>query len=144
VSDVTVRTHKKEQALWKSAGIAPGGHWYLSAGSGMAEALRMAAERRAYTLTDRGTYLALSRTLPLQVVFEGGPALRNSYAVICVNPQRHPGVNIAGARQFAAFLLLPETRKFVGAFGKVGFGQPLFHVYPTNTPQARCYAAGGA
>jgi tungstate transport system substrate-binding protein len=130
-------TYKKEQALWKSAGISPGGRSYLSAGSGMAEALRMAAERQAYTLSDRGTYLALSRTLPLQVVFEGGQALRNPYAVICGNPQRHFGVNIAGARQFAAFLLLPETQQFIDSFGKTRFGQSLFHTYPAPPHPSR-------
>lgn len=122
-------THKKELSLWQRAGIQPAGNWYLSAGAGMAAVLRMAAERGAYTLSDRGTYLALSRMLRLQVLFQGDPVLRNPYAVMCVNPRRHPAVNIAGARQFAAFLLLPETQRFVAAFGKDRFGQSLFHPY---------------
>src|SRR5207247_2204741 len=83
-------TQKKELALWRSAGITPAGSWYLSAGAGMAEDLRMAAERRAYTLSDRGTYLALARSLRLAILFQGDPSLRNPYAVICVNPRRHP------------------------------------------------------
>jgi tungstate transport system substrate-binding protein len=126
-------THKKEQALWKAAGITPSGSWYLSAGSGMAAVLRMASERRAYTLTDRGTYLALRRTLQLQVAFEGGAALRNPYAVIVVSPRRHPRVNSTGARRFAAFLLRPATRKLVASFGKERFGQALFSPFPLTS-----------
>lgn len=123
-------THKKEQALWKAAGITPTGSWYLSAGSGMAAVLRMASERSAYTLTDRGTYLALRRTRQLQVMFEGGAELRNPYAVIVVNPRRHPRVNSTGARRFAAFLLRPKTQQLVARFGKDRFGQALFSPFP--------------
>lgn len=122
-------THQKEQALWKLAGREPEGKWYLSAGAGMAEALRMASEKRAYTLADRGTFLALSRTLKLRVLYEGSPDLRNPYTVIVVNPGKHPGVNAVGARRLAAFLLQPETRRLIGEFGESRFGQPLFHTW---------------
>jgi tungstate transport system substrate-binding protein len=132
-------THKKEQALWKKAGVTPSGGWYRSAGAGMAEALRMGSELGAYTLTDRGTYLALSRTLRLSVVFQGGTALQNPYAVIVVNPRRHPGVNVAGARRFVQFLLQPGTLRWIGAFGKDRFGQALFHPYalPSSSTRSR-------
>lgn len=122
-------THKKEQALWKEAGLTPQGKWYVSAGAGMAEALRMASEREAYTLSDRGTYLALSRTLRLKVLFQGGESLRNPYAVITVSPTRHPTVNAAAARRFEAFLLSPDTRRLVASFGKEKYGMPLFRLF---------------
>jgi tungstate transport system substrate-binding protein len=127
-------THKKEQALWKEAGVTPSGGWYRSAGAGMAEALRMGSELGAYTLSDRGTYLALARTLHLSVLFEGGAALQNPYAVIVVNPRQHPGVNVAGARRFAAYLLRPATMRWISTFGKDRYGQPLFH--PFSLPDA--------
>jgi ABC-type tungstate transport system permease subunit len=127
-------THKKEQALWKTAGIQPKGTWYLSAGAGQAESLRMASERGAYALTDRGSYLALARTLRLQVMFQADPALRNPYALILVNPAKHPAVNAAGARQFSRFLLEPATQRQISAFGRERFGPPLFRVYG---PRAR-------
>jgi tungstate transport system substrate-binding protein len=130
-------THKKERALWRVAGITPTGPWYLSAGAGMAEALRMASERRAYTLSDRGTYLALRKTLDLQVLYQRDAALQNPYAVITVSPQRHPGVNAEGARRFSAFLLAPATQRFVASYGKGRFGQPLFHIWPSRTDIAR-------
>jgi tungstate transport system substrate-binding protein len=92
----------------------------------------MASERGAYALTDRGSYLALSRTLRLQILFQGGAALRNPYSVIVVNPARHRGVNVAGARQLSAFLLERETQRQIAAFGRDRFKQPLFHVFPVR------------
>src|SRR5262249_13848170 len=97
-------THKKEQALWRAADLTPQGAWYLSAGAGQPACLRMASERSAYTLSDRGSFLALARTLRLRILYQGGAELRNPYAVIVVTPQRPPNVNVAGARRFAAFL----------------------------------------
>jgi tungstate transport system substrate-binding protein len=125
-------THKKEQALWRTAGVNPAGRWYLSAGAGMAEALRMASERQAYTLSDRGTYLSLRNTLELQILHAGDAALQNPYAVITVSPRRHPHVNTAGARRFAAFLLTPATQRLVARYGKERYGEPLFHVWPAR------------
>lgn len=38
-------THQKEINIWKSAGVEPDGQWYIRAGAGMAQALRMAHEK---------------------------------------------------------------------------------------------------
>ena len=61
-------THMKEKKIWNAAGIEPQGEWYVRAGSGMAEALRMASEKRAYTLSDRGTFLAQRERLDLTIL----------------------------------------------------------------------------
>ena len=54
-------THAKEKKLWKAAGISPDGQkWYQQTGLGMGETLNVAAEKKGYTLADRGTYLALT------------------------------------------------------------------------------------
>ena len=67
-------THKKEHSLWHGAGIEPSGSWYLSAGQGMGACLTMANEKRAYVLSDRGTYLAYGEKINLEVLVEGdGP-----------------------------------------------------------------------
>src|SRR5262249_11726661 len=58
-------THKKELAVWREARTEPGGAWYVRAGAGMAQVLRMADQKRAYTLTDRGTFLAQRKGLDL-------------------------------------------------------------------------------
>ncbi|HUG93014.1 MAG TPA: substrate-binding domain-containing protein [Planctomycetaceae bacterium] len=121
-------THLKEQQIWSEAAVEHGGDWYLSAGTGMAEALRLASHKRAYTLSDRGTWLSQRARLELAVLVEGDALLRNPYAVIVVNPARHPQVHAGAARRFAEFLLSPPARKIIREFGVREFGEPLFFV----------------
>ena len=87
-------THKKEMALWALAGISPAGEHYLAVGQGMGAVLQIANDKLAYTLCDRGTYLAYSDKIELQVVFEQDPALFNPYHVILVSPEKHPHTRI--------------------------------------------------
>lgn len=119
-------THQKERALWKQAAVEPAGAWYISAGSGMGAVLRMANEKQAYTLTDRGTYLAQRRQLDLALLHAGDAALRNPYSVITVSSAKHPHVQRAAAQRFAQFLVSPAAQKAIGEFGVAKFGQPLF------------------
>jgi len=120
-------THAREQELWKQAGIDPAGKaWYVATGQGMGETARVASEKRATTLADRGTFLALRKTLALAVLVEGSPELRNSYRVIVVSPEKHPKARAAEARRFAEWLVSADTQKAIGAFGVAKFGQPLF------------------
>jgi tungstate transport system substrate-binding protein len=120
-------THAKEKAIWKAAGIAPDGQiWYQQTGLGMGETLNVASEKQAYTLADRGTYLALARRLDLVILVEGDRDLLNIYHVIEVNPARWPKVNAGGARAFAGFMVSPETQAVIRAFGVDKFGSPLF------------------
>jgi tungstate transport system substrate-binding protein len=130
-------THKKEQELWRAAGVEPAGKWYLRSGSGMAEALRMASERSAYTLSDRATFLAQRSSLMLVTLLEGDRALFNPYGVIAVNPRRVPGVNYAGAQRFIHFLMAPAAQRLIADFGRARYGQPLFHTYPQRLQDAR-------
>lgn len=119
-------THQKEKEIWRQTGIEPKGDWYIRAGAGMGQVLRMANEKRAYTLTDRGTYLAQRQGLDLTILSEGDPVLVNRYSVIVVSPEKHPRVHSQAARQFAEFLLSPETQKAIADFGIERYGQPLF------------------
>ncbi len=119
-------THAKERAVWRQAGISPEGDWYIRAGAGMGHVLRLANEKRAYTLSDRGTFLALRKGLDLAILAEGDPLLVNQYSVIVVNPAKHPHVQRQAAQQFADFLLSPETQKTIATFGADRYGQPLF------------------
>jgi len=121
-------THKKEKKLWGGAGADPGGKtWYLETGTGMGQTLQVASEKGAYTLTDRGTYLALKGTLHLDILVEGDPGLFNVYHVIEVNPQKLPLVNADGARAFADFILSPEAQDVIRTFGTEKYGTPLFY-----------------
>jgi len=120
-------THAQELKLWKAAGVAfEGQAWYQQTGQGMGQTLAIAAEKRAYTLSDRGTYLALQKKLGLAILHEGDPSLRNVYHVIEVNPARFPKVNATGARAFADFLVSKDVQARIKEFGIATFGSPLF------------------
>ena len=120
-------THAMELKLWKAAGVPfEGQAWYQQTGQGMGQTLAIAAEKRAYTLSDRGTYLALQKKLGLAILHEGDPSLRNVYHVIEVNPARFPKVNAAGARAFADFLVSKDVQARIKEFGIATFGSPLF------------------
>jgi tungstate transport system substrate-binding protein len=119
-------THLLELDLWRQAGVEPKGPWYLEVGQGMGATLRIASQKGAYTLSDRGTYLAQGSTLDLAVVFEGAPQLLNIYHVMLPNPDSFPQVNVQGGRAFADFLVSPETQEVIARFGTARFGQPLF------------------
>ena len=117
-------THILEQALWKQAGVTPAAPWYIESGQGMGATLGIADDRRAYTLTDRATYLAFSKRVALKPLVEGDTALFNVYSVMEVNSG--PRVNAAGGKAFADFMLAPATQAVIKTFGVEKFGQPLF------------------
>ena len=120
-------TDAKEKTLWKAAGIAPQGQkWYQETGLGMGATLNVAAEKKAYTLADRGTYLSLKKTLGMDILNEGDKSLLNVYHVIEVNPAKFPKVNAEGAKAFSAFMVAKETQAFISTFGVAKFGGPLF------------------
>jgi tungstate transport system substrate-binding protein len=118
-------THSRERSLLAAAGVKPPWPGYVESGQGMGPTLLMAGERRAYTLTDRGTFASMSKRLPLAVVVEGDPALRNPYGVLLVDPAKVSGVNVTGARTLLEYLASPEGQARIGAF-RVG-GEQIFH-----------------
>ena len=130
-------THRKELEIWHEAGIDPGGAWHLDAGAGMAEVLRMADQKRAYTLADRGTFLSHRGNLDLRVALEPDSLLANPYSVILVSPTRHPHVNHEAARKFAEFLLSAEVQRSIGEFGVEELGEPLFIPVSSSAGQDR-------
>ena len=120
-------THVKEMDIWKAAGVKPEEEkWYQQTGLGMGQTLSVAAEKKGYTLADRGTYLALMKNLGLDILVEGDAILLNIYHVIEVNPSRWPKVNASGAKAFAVFMLSKETQNIIRTFGVDKFGSPLF------------------
>lgn len=129
-------THSKELSIWASATMTPTAElpWYRSLGQGMGETLLTANELGAYTLTDRGTWLAQRDSLPDLTILFGGEtieanpdkALYNPYGVIPVNPDRHEGINAELAESFATWLASPATAELIRVYGVDEFGQPLF------------------
>ena len=109
-------THKKELSLWESAGIEPKGAWYMEAGQGMGKVLQMAGELDAYTLTDRGTWLAYQERSPLSIRFEGDPRLHNPYGIIAVNPERYPDINYKGASELINWITSAKAQQLIGDY----------------------------
>lgn len=118
-------TDKKEKILWEQAGVTPDFDGFRAAGQGMGEVLKMASELQGYTLTDRGTWLAMQDKLDLEIMVEGDTQLFNPYQVILVNPERYDGLNTQGARALAEWLVSDDGQSLIDDFrlnGKV-----LFH-----------------
>jgi tungstate transport system substrate-binding protein len=107
--------------------VDPEGSWYKTTGQGMGDTLTVANELLAYTLSDRGTYLARQDKLDLNVLLQGDPLLFNAYGVIAVNPERHAEVKYDLAVAFIDYLTRYETQEHIGKFGADKYGQPLFH-----------------
>ena len=119
-------TNVLELALWKQASVEPKGVWYIESGQGMGQTLGIANDRRAYTLTDRATYLAFQRRVDLPILVEKDRPLLNIYSVMEVNPANGPRVNVVGGKAFAEFVLAPETQEVIRTFGMDKYGQALF------------------
>lgn len=121
-------TYLMEKRLWVDAGGEPAGVWYQQSGQGMGQTLMIASEKNAYTLTDRGTYLALKKRIELSILFEGDPGLFNTYGLIQVNPRKSSRINSVGAQALIDFMLSPDTLNRIKTFGLEKYGEPLFHL----------------
>ena len=119
-------THALERLLWKQAGIAPAAPWYIESGQGMGATLGIANDRRAYTITDRATFLAFQKRITLPILVEKDRPLLNIYSVMEVNPANGPRVNAAGGKAFADWMLTPEVQGVIRTFGVDKYGQALF------------------
>ncbi len=133
-------TNTKELSIWASLNITPTAEmkWYNALGQGMGETLTFANEQKAYTLSDRGTYLAQKDNLPDLVILLGGQTLAenkdksllNPYGVMAVDPDKHPGVNFDLASKFVEWITSVDEQQKIFDYGKDKFGQPLF--YPSS------------
>lgn len=133
-------THQLEKKLWRDAALKPDGNrWYQQTGLGMGQTLSVAAEKKGYTLSDRGTFLALQKGLGLKVLVEGDPLLLNIYHLIEVNPVKWPKVNSPGAQELHRFLVSEKAQRMIGSFGAVRFGSPLFTPAAGKVISARTY-----
>ena len=115
-----------EKSLWKAVSITPAKPWYVEAATGMGQTLQIASEKRAYTITDRSTFVARKGSLDLGIIVDKDPPLLNFYHVITVSPTKWPKVNSAGANAFADYLVHPATQTLIASFGLDKFGQQLF------------------
>jgi tungstate transport system substrate-binding protein len=110
-------THLRETRLWQEADIMPRGDWYLKVGQGMGAALTIASERQAYTLSDRGTYIARNSTgIDLEILVEGDRRLFNPYGAISVNPAVNPQVEAVLAEQFLDWISGSDTQQAINQY----------------------------
>jgi len=122
-------TNTKELEIWKKTDIDPKGKkWYLEVGQGMEKTQRIANEKRAYTLTDRGTWLATKDKdkLDMVIILEGDPILFNQYGVMVVNPQKHKHVKDKEAMEFVNWIISKEGQQAIASF-KNKLGNQLFY-----------------
>jgi tungstate transport system substrate-binding protein len=122
-------THMRERALLAAAGLDADADWeaVTRTGSGMGATLQVAGERRAYVLSDLGTFLAFQERTGLAALSGADPALRNVYSVMRVSPDRFPErLNTENAIALESYLLAAETQRAIGRFGTERFERPLF------------------
>jgi tungstate transport system substrate-binding protein len=124
-------THKKELGLWAKAAIQTNGEWYREVGQGMGKVIQIAGEMEAYTLTDRGTWLAYQDRSPLKVVFEGDKSLFNPYSIMAINPKKYADLNHRGAEALINWITSQKAQTLIGQFRL--HGQQLF------TPDSSTY-----
>ena len=127
-------TNKKEMRIWKAANIKPEGKWYRAAGQGMGKVIQMANELNAYTLSDRGTWIAFSNKTDLNIVYQGDKVLFNPYGIIAVNPKRYPDANHTGAQALINWITSNDGQKLIANYKIAGF--QLFTPSATKTAKA--------
>jgi tungstate transport system substrate-binding protein len=135
-------THSAEKAIWAKANfnytmtVEKSGNWYIEAGKGMGETLQLASEKKAYTLTDEGTFLAYKSNLTLVPVITKGSSLLNIYSVMTVYNDKQPVDKIQMANNFINFLISPQTQTDIGNFGVDKYGKALFTPMSVSVPTA--------
>ncbi len=126
-------THKKELALWRSAGIHPSeasGGWYRETGSGMGATLNVAVGMNAYCLTDRATWISFANKQGLRVLYEDDPPLFNQYGIILVDSKKHPHVKAKAGQVFVDWMIGKAGQTAIANFRRSG--QQLF--FPNASP----------
>ena len=126
-------THKKELALWRSAGIDPSeasGGWYRETGSGMGATLNVAVGMNAYCLTDRATWISFANKQGLRVLYEDDPPLFNQYGIILVDSKKHPHVKAKAGQVFVDWMIGKVGQTAIANFRRSG--QQLF--FPNASP----------
>jgi len=121
-------TNTKELAIWEKAAVTDlKAEWYIETGQGMGETLTITDEKSGYTLTDRGTWLAMKKNFSLEILVEGDELLLNPYGVIAVNPDKFPNINNKGAMAFIDYITGKQGQALIKNFGVEEYGEPLFY-----------------
>lgn len=110
-------THLKELSLWESLSITPQNNPnYFESGQGMAETLRMADEKGAYTISDAGTFLKIRNLKNLRPFIFKEESLKNIYSVCLVSKEKIGAKRFASAFELYKYLSSDETQKKIKEF----------------------------
>lgn len=122
-------THKAELKIWGDAApVAETDSWYVSAGQGMGACLTMAAEQKAYCLTDKATFLAMESKGDLEIILAEGDDMKNTYSLIECNPEKLDSLNTAGSKALIEWMLGEEASNLIKEYGVEKYGEPLFYL----------------
>ena len=140
-------THTKERNLWAAADTDPGGGWYQEIGGGMGEALNIATQQGAYTLSDRGTFISQRSEIDLTVLVQGpiedGPEiLANPYGVMAVNPGVHENANYDLAMAYIGWITSPGAQEAISSYQMNG-EQLFFPEAVSESPGFQQYVPEG-
>jgi tungstate transport system substrate-binding protein len=128
-------THKKEQAIWKEAGIKPEGSWYIVTKDFMIATLKRADQEKGYFMVDSSTWVAEKKTVPnLKILYKGDKLLVNTYHALCQPQGATPGAALAA--KFIAFVASPAGQQIIKDYGKDRYGEGLYN----DAAYARQYA----
>ena len=119
-------THKKEKELWELINIIPNSKktWHLSIGQSMGQTLLIANNIRAYTLSDRSTWISFNKKENLKIVCQNLPPLFNQYGVILVNNSLNENLNIRDAKKYINWIISDKAKELINNY-KVN-GEQLF------------------
>ena len=115
-------THRKELEMWDLTNmkVNRNKNWYLSVGQGMGSTLLIANEKKAYTLSDRSTWIAFNNRQNLKIVCEDFPPLFNQYGIILVNAELNKNLNYKDAKKYIEWFKTAEVKKLINNFKAKG------------------------
>ncbi len=116
------------QLLWEAAGRPNTADWYMDTGIRDQPAIQAAERSEAYVLWGIIPFLKFKEASNsrLETFVLDDSLLQRMMFTVVPNPEKIPGVNVAGAISLQRYLTLPSTQARIRAFRYPGVSQQLF------------------